>query len=1363
MTTRHGIAQEKVVGRQLAAELAQHPIVRKGHVRHRSVSNFRDFPAHRSGRRRTASGRLAQSRYSPLQEDDEEGHSGEDDGQDVRHAQADAGRAPKKTLLRMSGRATGKRPSGLASVRALQGLARPQRLRRDHQAQAVAGSPGKVRRSPGRPQEEQQGTVQERQEDQGCPKITGIFQGLERILNAVGGQWQHFIHQITRPRNYAFAFNTNIPVQALIVAMYVSLLAYVAPFVRAQEQPEFTTASATLTMMMGASLTGSMASTAASSPPPSPPITTEPDVKIEDLSENIRTLLRGLHSSVIKNITGEYYYPFAFGGPAQNWDDFHPDHPTVKRNRERGCNQRLHGNITVNGTINGFRYVMGQVAIPDMPEKESLPLTVFQMLQITVDRMKAANSQLSWHPGWKKLDDWEWPPTTRLHPHQESVLHTTNLCPTPTRRPMYADGWSRWYSYLENRKTTQPTTSPRHLRKGKRGSRKILDPRSKDDRAWAPFPAAAVGPYLEEDEPDQPEDVDDYDTYDPHTQKGPTVLTADGKRFRAFDCSAPLNISAVTVQEHNLECDADQMTKMEKKKTYLLLQRANRLPIRIKRIDARYNRIVAMCGMHGHVEILFRESKYQWQYDLTKAQLIQLWNTGRFNRPSYSKSQLRNVKSNINTHTAITDAGDWEDHICQIGQHCRFDYQKYGVTANYWSGGVYCQGVTVPKAELFHAHKAAGDLADGLVTYYLDIMMTEEDAYFTLETGNRTTILIDKEKEILPPECTLETGFCRTDTAYYMWNPPTSMERCPLFLVRQTEGVDMQLEDARRVTYLSEDSSMIRLEKAGPAIPMCESIVQPTVVNSLLLSEDMNHPAFTRSLHPSEASPYLYSSIGDYYIYEKTQDDIERAVLGLQQHQCQNNKALKHQQIAQRAAQQSALADGETAHLQGAQFFTARGDAGYTYNCRPVIVTATVPDGKCYDALPVQMIQEDEDIYRQIHGLSENDTIPMYFMESGTHRLSPTASEVRCVDALAPLYRNIYGYWVAATSNGLRLSVSPKDLGRIVTKFYEYARGQIGAPGEGMYDRTFQQEIADFLFTRNAFEGLMNRMMSTSKERNGGSWPTPTTPFSLSNYYPDSPSAPALQVFNELNWAWMALASLGHLATGLLIAMAGWKLFAYLLGVVVRLCSIPTTPSPCAHLMKALFPGLADFLSVGYYRPNAPEGPLTAIIKALCSGRELPTPDGSVENVHLYNFHQERTRRRNRLERRELRAISAQEMRSMQATDDRRQRGAHTSDDESGGEGHRRHHPRRSAFLNFCRRALGHDWYPHDQLDEMRQNESDQDQPRPIIRNRGNLPNPQGPRRGVRFQEGEALMDDPDRIDRADEDAGAGRQRRGSL
>ena len=74
------------------------------------------------------------------------------------------------------------------------------------------------------------------------------------------------------------------------------------------------------------------------------------------------------------------------------------------------------------------------------------------------------------------------------------------------------------------------------------------------------------------------------------------------------------------------------------------------------------------------------------------------------------------------------------------------------------------------------------------------------------------------------------------------------------------------------------------------------------------------------------------------------------------------------------------------------------------------------------------------------------------------------------------------------------------------------------------------------------------------------------------------------------------------------------------MGVMVRLCRRPRTPSVALHLFSALYPDLSEYLISGRYRPNGPRGPCRGIVAACAARRDLRTPEGSEDDLEIIQF-----------------------------------------------------------------------------------------------------------------------------------------------
>ncbi len=83
-------------------------------------------------------------------------------------------------------------------------------------------------------------------------------------------------------------------------------------------------------------------------------------------------------------------------------------------------------------------------------------------------------------------------------------------------------------------------------------------------------------------------------------------------------------------------------------------------------------------------------------------------------------------------------------------------------------------------------------------------------------------------------------------------------------------------------------------------------------------------------------------------------------------------------------------------------------------------------------------------------------------MEPKTHRLLTTAKEEKCLDALAPLYKNGDGKWIAVKSTGLDLAMPPMRLEDGFMDGFKYAKSHIDAAEGGVYDPPTMVAIHDY-------------------------------------------------------------------------------------------------------------------------------------------------------------------------------------------------------------------------------------------------------------------------------------------------------------
>ena len=708
------------------------------------------------------------------------------------------------------------------------------------------------------------------------------------------------------------------------------------------------------------------------------------------------------------------------------------------------------------------------------------------------------------------------------------------------------------------------------------------------------------------------------------------VLTEGEKIFIAYDCSLPSNVTSVSLSGNPEECSEQQLRSKQKKVTYNLLQKTERVRLTMYNARARYSRIIFVCGAATHSSIASREWLFNMPYPLTRQDHRELWGKREFRRPHWQPNIFKKLG---------LKRTEWDPVPLEVGKTVQFAWDVVGGTMHN-GNDVYCQGQSLGHEEMVSFKKKT--LKEAVMTYLMEVRLDELTGWYYLPTAAEPKgyILVEHGQNLgtvrLPASCTFDTYGCVTkEYGTYEWGKYAGPV-CPYFRVKQTTGIDVPTTDIHgehtgTATFVSTDNAMIRLEKKGKPQPACGGIVQPTTMDSLYLTSEVDRTQFNVVLQPEEASAYLYSAVSDFFIHEKLQDDLERAVLQLQRHECNEDLQVRHRQLARKAAEQQALSEGGTAHLGGGRFFTARGDAGFVYTCRELQVVAKVPDGRCFNSLGVDLLPAEQESYKRIFAEEQEDDVeemelPNFYLEPKTHRLLTTAAEEQCLDDLAPMYQNKRGNWVSIQSSALSLAIPPVSLESGSRNLYEYQRRPIDVSEGGLYERSLLKKIHSYLQTRNVEFAVLGSMNQHYRGLHNGRTFSPSHRLQMSDFYPDAPSVDALTVITSMNWVWYTLVQYWRVATIILASIMVFRIGRYCLASCVRLCAKPDSPSPALHVVSAFCPDLAFFCKSGRYRPNGPHGPFREVFAACATRRDLATPDVS-DDDEVMQFRRQKQKR----------------------------------------------------------------------------------------------------------------------------------------
>ena len=769
---------------------------------------------------------------------------------------------------------------------------------------------------------------------------------------------------------------------------------------------------------------------------------------------------------------------------------------------------------------------------------------------------------------------------------------------------------------------------------------------------------------------------------DSDRQKRGSSLPIQHLQFEAYDCSVPYNLTSVTV-DRKVKCDTQNLKREQgREKTYLLLQKARRVPLEVTECVATYSRIAYVCSSAGHSTMIDKEMFINKPYVVSEEQCRKARDQGIFdtphNEPSFYKGQH-----------------GWDPQFRKISKEgtSYIQWPRAGATSVDGHNDIDCEGSRFT----FETGLATSEAKEGdwpyndyaVVVDYLTFTIRKRSAYLYVDGHKKERLIIDHNQLELPLNCHVQRRSCVMNNApTYLWTVPSEDERCPLFKLRTTKGVDVISEDYRvPTTYISEDNTMVRLEKRTPAKSMCGAVVTPTEYDQLYLTEDLEHHLFQRPLPPSEGSPFLYANQKLHYSYEKLADGIEDAVLMLRTDACKRDQLKQVQEYANRAAEQRSVVDGDTVQIEGSTFATAKGEIWWVYKCRPLFVTARPTPDVCFDALPVTL--SDDDLVRVLKNkkrgnAAENPEVTVtelefaknltlsglgYFLEPRTHRLLTAAVPDTCIPHLPAKYKNSLKTWIAYQGEFFS-TIPPQTLSWAVTNSTFKLKPYY--PDGGIYSGETVRRLEEYQQARRLEQGMVHNILKgVRQEAHQGGGTSAEPPWIT--LVPGMPSKDVLDGINVFAWFWKFVKDYGYVCNILVGSAIMFQVVSYALGFWIRLCSTPRHPNILLHILSAFFPSVTERLTQGRYRPRGNRGPCAAMTMACFRCRELDTPDGSLAD--LYRPAEEATQRfqehKDYLQQEELRRRHRQAA-QQEARDEKRAKMEQRVQAETRGNHHRR-------------------------------------------------------------------------------------------
>ena len=374
------------------------------------------------------------------------------------------------------------------------------------------------------------------------------------------------------------------------------------------------------------------------------------------------------------------------------------------------------------------------------------------------------------------------------------------------------------------------------------------------------------------------------------------------KEMQAYDCSVPLGRERVfaTAEE---ECDL-LSPEVEKtvNRTYILLQRAQRTRVTVKRCTLKTSAVGAYCGMHSHsvlIPHLFYTGK---AVDVTMLDCVAYWNGKDWSNTEPSSGHIWNV--------APIQNGVVEMNWMQAGW------------AAHWGTGMTatCKGGTFSDWN--------GQNSDLTVGRFDQLELREEEAVVTKEGK---MILTGRGMEL---PCMGAQGFCTTGEGTFIWTQP--QKDCNLYRARQApvQGRETTTTDGS-TTFISSDGAMLRLIKKE-ALSECGAVVYATDYARLFLVEQkVAKLNFDQVIHPSEVSVVTYANQQDAFLFGEATSYFKRELKAVLQKDCESGSRRRSRAYARLASEHRSTMDGETVSLGEGYFATAGGRPGIGINAGP--------------------------------------------------------------------------------------------------------------------------------------------------------------------------------------------------------------------------------------------------------------------------------------------------------------------------------------------------------------------------------------------------------------------------------------------
>ena len=388
-----------------------------------------------------------------------------------------------------------------------------------------------------------------------------------------------------------------------------------------------------------------------------------------------------------------------------------------------------------------------------------------------------------------------------------------------------------------------------------------------------------------------------------------------------------------------------------------------------------------------------------------------------------------------------------------------------------------------------------GVLVDNMVMYVTEEILFRDEKFILREDDDGVIAHFNNVRLT----CPIEDEHCVGGDVTYVWRVPIK-SHCPLYHVRRFKGQIVKYDSSgltikSHKVAMSTDSSHVRFVIKGSKVE-CDQKFLVTNYPDLLIRDTMidgipDRDLVDRELPKDELKLSNFITNRDDFVYHEITRNLRREFASILHDECKENlRKTKTEHFLDRE-----MPNFHTYRLGGSNYLTAAGEVAYFYKCRPRLVAA-IQAQTCYDALPVEVAQNNYTLTSFTQEDGEEVVAPRFYIEPLTHRITSVAKKVPCLSQFFARYKDIFGQWFAVTPQ-LSITEPPGtlDLESLKRKVLFDPANDIDLSKGGVYDPDAVDDLITWLEGNRRQEVVVHQLADQVGNLNPGQYITPKLMF----------------------------------------------------------------------------------------------------------------------------------------------------------------------------------------------------------------------------------------------------------------------------